>query len=400
MGISAIIRGYTSRRALTFSENHGYIYAIGELYYLYIFVILLLKIALALIKGYPNTMANTNISRNITRRSFGALALGSFGALALAACGASNSSSTSGASASTSSKPAPSALPDGMGTTVADGVFPRTVKHFKGETTIESEPKKIVVISTGQIDDVLALGVVPVGVADAKEADGVPSYLKTKYADKASELDAITKVGKRTAPSIEAITNLKPDLILINSTAKDEAIYESLGKVAPVVVTEGQGLNWKQDFLLIAHAMGAVEKAEQLLKDYETSAKKLGEMANAKGKTFSFLYASADRTRIFAKSSFTGSITTDAGLDRPASQQVAKTSVDISAEQLDQADGDYLFYAVQSGDESKLTGEALWPTLKAVTENHAYSVDADAFYMNAGITAAQVVVDKIAEVLK
>ncbi|MBF1674067.1 MAG: iron-siderophore ABC transporter substrate-binding protein, partial [Rothia mucilaginosa] len=33
-----------------------------------------------------------NMTNKITRRSFGALALGSFGALALAACGSSNTS--------------------------------------------------------------------------------------------------------------------------------------------------------------------------------------------------------------------------------------------------------------------------------------------------------------------
>ena len=49
-------------------------------------------------------------------------------------------------------------------------------------------------------------------------------------------------------------------------------------------------------------------------------------------------------------------------LARPAAAQVEKTSIDLSSEQLDQADGDYLFYGVQGGDESKLTGEALWST--------------------------------------
>lgn len=67
-----------------------------------------------------------NMTNKITRRSFGALALGSFGALALTACGSSNTSgSSSSASASaTGKKVAPSALPSGMGTTTVDGEFP------------------------------------------------------------------------------------------------------------------------------------------------------------------------------------------------------------------------------------------------------------------------------------
>ena len=301
-----------------------------------------------------------NMTNKITRRSFGALALGSFGALALAACGSFNTSgSSSSASASaTGKKVAPSALPSGMGTTTVDGEFPRTVKHFRGETTIKSAPSKVVILSTGQLDGVLSLGIVPVGAATAGDADLVPTYLKTKFSDKSAELD----------------------------------------KIAPTVVTEGTGVNWKQDFLLIAAALGTTEKAEKLMEEYNTKAKSVGQKAGSE-KTFSFLYTSADRTRIFAKSSFVGSICADASLARPAAAQVEKTSIDLSSEQLDQADGDYLFYGVQGGDESKLTGEALWSTLKAVTEKHAHSVDSDMFFLNAGPAAALGVLETIEKAL-
>ena len=341
-----------------------------------------------------------NMTNKITRRSFGALALGSFGALALAACGSSNTSgSSSSASASaTGKKVAPSALPSGMGTTTVDGEFPRTVKHFRGETTIKSAPSKVVILSTGQLDGVLSLGVVPVGAATAGDADLVPTYLKTKFSNKSAELDKIAKVGKRTDPDVEAIANLKPDLILINNTNKKDEVYESLAKIAPTVVTEGTGINWKQDFLLIAAALGTTEKAEKLMEEYNTKAKSVGQKAGSE-KTFSFLYTSADRTRIFAKSSFVGSICVDASLARPAAAQVEKTSVDLSAEQLDQADADYLFYGVQGGDESKLTKEALWSTLKAVTEKHAHSVDPDMFFLNAGPAAALGVLETIEKAL-
>ena len=148
----------------------------------------------------------------------------------------------------------------------------------------------------------------------------------------------------------------------------------------------------------IAAALGTTEKAEKLIEEYNTKAKSVGQKAGSE-KTFSFLYASADRTRIFAKSSFVGSICADASLARPAAAQVEKTSIDLSSEQLDQADGDYLFYGVQGGDESKLTSEALWSTLKAVTEKHAHSVDADMFFLNAGPAAALGVLETIEKAL-
>ena len=94
-----------------------------------------------------------------------------------------------------------------------------------------------------------------------------------------------------------------------------------------------------------------------------------------------------------------GSICADASLARPAAAQVEKTSIDLSSEQLDQADGDYLFYGVQGGDESKLTKEALWSTLKAVTEKHAHSVDPDMFFLNAGPAVALGVLETIEKAL-
>ena len=214
-----------------------------------------------------------NMMNKITRRSFGALALGSFGALALAACGSSNTSGSSSASASaTGKKVAPSTLPSGMGTTTVDGEFPRTVKHFRGETTIKSAPSKVVILSTGQLDGVLSLGIVPVGAATAGDADLVPTYLKTKFSDKSAELDKIAKVGKCTDPDVETIANLKPDLILMNNTNKKDELYESLAKIAPTVVTEGTGVNWKQDVLLLAAALGTTEKAEKLMEEDHATA--------------------------------------------------------------------------------------------------------------------------------
>ena len=52
-------------------------------------------------------------------------------------------------------------------------------------------------------------------------------------------------------------------------------------------------------------------------------------------------------------------------------------------------------HGVQGGDESKLTSETLWESLKAVKEKHAHKVDSDMFYLNAGITAALGVIEEI-----
>ncbi|MBF0807588.1 iron-siderophore ABC transporter substrate-binding protein [Rothia nasimurium] len=308
----------------------------------------------------------------------------------------SSSSAAASASSTTEAASAPTALPDGMGASEADGVFPRTVTHFGGQTTIETQPQKVVVLSTGQLDDVLTLGVAPIASTTATDAELVPSYLSEEYGDDFSSLNDLQTVGTRKAPDTEAIANLAPDLILINSTNKDEALMESLQAIAPVVVTEGTGVNWKQDYLLIAAALGKTEQAQADLDEYTARAAALGEKVDD-STTFSFLRYTSDRTRIWGVSSFVGSIAADAGLARPESQTFADTSQDISAEQLDLADGDYLFYGAQGGDGAGLTDAALWSSLGAVAAGKAYQVDDEMFFLNAGMTAANEVLDTLEE---
>ena len=95
----------------------------------------------------------------------------------------------------------PTELDSGLGSGQADGVFPRTVVHYQGETTINAAPTKVVVISTGQADAMLTLGMCPIGSTTASGAEGpVSQYLKDAYPDQVSAIEAITKVGSRNEP--------------------------------------------------------------------------------------------------------------------------------------------------------------------------------------------------------
>lgn len=284
----------------------------------------------------------------------------------------------------------PRTMPDGKGSGEDDGVFPRTVVHFGGETTLDAAPERVVVISTGQADALLTLGVVPTGSTSGDGADMIPAYLYEAYPDDADALDEVIDVGTRFEPDIETIANIAPDLIVMNNAGKDAtALYASLSAIAPTVATQGTGLYWKQDFLLLADALGKTQQAEEWLAEYHADAETFG--ATVEGSpTVSFLRKNADRTRVFGVASFSGSVAEDSGLARPDSQQfVDETSLDISAEQLGLADADWIFYGVQGGDDTELTSLGLWPTLVAVDDDQVVSVDDDVYYLNVGPTAAR-----------
>ncbi|MFJ6571440.1 iron-siderophore ABC transporter substrate-binding protein [Streptomyces sp. NPDC091292] len=294
---------------------------------------------------------------------------------------------------------APSAVPDGMGTEAKDGEFPRTVGHFKGEAELAKAPERIAVLSTGQLDDLLTLGTVPVATTRADNAGLVPDYLADAFPTEKKKLAAMTDAGTRTAPNLESLARAKPDLILANDSLGD--LYPKLSAIAPTVVTKGQGINWKSDLLLVGAAIGKKEQAQSLLDGFAKEAKTKGAALADKGAEVSMVRFTPGRTRMFGVSSFTGSIAVDLGVARPKSQQFLAISEDISAERIDTADGDWIFYSVQ-GDPAKTDAGSvlagpLWKSLKGVKAGHAVKVDDDPWYLNAGPTAAQLVLDGLTD---
>jgi len=65
---------------------------------------------------------------------------------------------------------------------------------------------------------------------------------------------------------------------------------------------------------------------------------------------------------------------------------------------VDQADADWIFYGVQSGAPSP-ADTPLWPSLKAVTDNHAVEVDYESWYLNASLLSAQIILEGLGKVL-
>ena len=113
----------------------------------------------------------------------------------------------------------------------------------------------------------------------------------------------------------------------------------------------------------------------------------------------SFLQSTGDRTRIMGVPSFAGGLAQDLGLGRPASQLFDETSQEISAEQLDLADADHVFYAGTGQGVAFIEDAPLWSTLGAVGGGRAVPVDFDPWFMNAGPTAARLVQTEIIRAL-
>lgn len=280
-----------------------------------------------------------------------------------------------------------------MGTDAQAGRFPRTLTHALGRTELKAAPKRVVVLDVGELDNVVSLGVQPVGYAPSEGDDGIPGYLK-------KDAGAPKSVGTINNLNLEAIAELQPDLIL-GSQLRAADKYDELSKIAPTVFSIRPGFTWKENYLLNAAALDRTAEAKAKLAAYETKAKQLGTDIGPDKPTVSMVRYLPGKIRLYAKASFIGTILEDAGLPRPKNQQIDELAAEISPEKIDDADADWIFTGVYGDAKAtkKDTAQAnpLWKNLKAVKAGRAKDVPDETWYLGLGVTAANSVLDDLRE---
>ncbi|MFE9309918.1 ABC transporter substrate-binding protein [Streptomyces sp. NPDC006706] len=273
-----------------------------------------------------------------------------------------------------------------MGTDAAPGEWPRTVTHAMGRTELKAQPKRVVVLDVGELDNVVSLGIKPVGLAPTEGSPELPSYLK-------KDAGSPKNVGTINNLNLEAIAALKPDLIL-GSQLRAADKYDELSQIAPTVFSLRPGFTWKENYLLNAAALDKTAQAKQKLAAYEKRAGALGEKLGADKPTVSMVrYLPDGVIRLYANASFIGTILKDVGIPRPKNQDIDDLATEVSAENIDQADADYIFTGVygdaKATDKSKAQSNPLWKNLGAVKAGHAYDVPDETWYLGLGVTAAE-----------
>ncbi|WP_370514945.1 ABC transporter substrate-binding protein [Glutamicibacter sp. JC586] len=277
-----------------------------------------------------------------------------------------------------------------FGSDAEAGQFPRTITHANGTTTLESKPQRVVVLDTGELDAVISLGITPVGIPSTEGSSPIPSYLADKVKDAKT-------VGTIQELNLESIAALKPDLI-IGSQLRADKLYSQLNDIAPTVFSIRPGFPWKENFLLAGEALGEETKAVETLNAYQDKATALGN--DVKGDPeISLLRFMPEKIRLYANKSLIGVILKDAGLKRPDNQNIDDLAAEISAENLTEADSDWIFYSSYgtpeaTGEKAAIEGP-LWKKLKAVQNNQAVRVNDDVWFLGLGPTGASQILDDL-----
>ena len=137
-----------------------------------------------------------------------------------------------------------------------------TVTDDRGEKiTLSGPASDVVALEWNTAENLVALGVMPVGVADV---DGYGTWVKAEALD-----ESVTDVGTRGEPSIDSIAGLAPDLVVTTSDLPESAIAQ-IEKFAPVLVVRGADASnpigqMEKNLTNIAVATGTEEKAENLI---------------------------------------------------------------------------------------------------------------------------------------
>ena len=99
-------------------------------------------------------------------------------------------------------------------------------QHEQGTLTLDHTPERVIALNWAATEALLLLGITPIGVADR---DGYSVWVKEPELP-----EGVANIGTRTAPSLEAIAELEPDLIVTSSEMAPAA--ELLERIAPTYV--------------------------------------------------------------------------------------------------------------------------------------------------------------------
>ena len=281
-----------------------------------------------------------------------------------------------------------------------------TITGVNGEVTLDKPAKKIVVLEWTYAEDLLAVGIQPIGMAD------IPEYHNWVNID-AKLGDDVADVGGRQEPNLEAIAALEPDLI-IGTSFRHNGMIADFEKIAPTVIfnpyPEDEKIDLYQEmtttFNEIAKAVDKEEEAKQVLADLDAKyaeAQEKIDAVNLQTKdvilTLAYTGPQAPEVRVFTPNSMASQIIEKIGLKNvhvPDQFEVYGSST-YNVEGLTKYEDANYLYIVQDNDniyEKQFKDNAVWKNLNFVKEDRLYDLGGDT-WLYGGPLSAETLLNKI-----
>ena len=279
---------------------------------------------------------------------------------------------------------------------------PISVTDDRGTVELDAPATKVVSLEWGLTENLLTLGVTPVGAADVA---GYNTW------DTVVPLDASTPdVGFRGEPSLDAIAALDPDLVVTTTDLPAEVI-EQIEAEYPVIALRGSDASdpigkMRSTLEILGEATGTSEEAEAALADFDAAvdeAKATLDGAGKAGAAFTFadgwVTDGAVSIRMYTPGSYLGGVAQLLGLTNAWTGEgdpdygLAQTDVE-GLTSLGDLEFLYVGNDTDGGDAFKdgLTGNAIWEQLPFVVAGNTTRLP-DGIWMFGGPQSGEAFID-------
>lgn len=186
----------------------------------------------------------------------------------------------------------------------SDGVFPVTIDHVYGSTTIESRPERVATVAWANHEVPLALGVVPVGMSKVTWGDDDEDGVLPWVEDTLTEMGAETPVlfDETDGIDFEAVADTEPDVILASYSGITQEEYDTLSAIAPTIAYPdvAWGTSMQDMIRLNSAALGMATEGDALIAELDTEiATSLASHSTLEGKKVLFAFVdSTDLSQI------------------------------------------------------------------------------------------------------
>jgi iron complex transport system substrate-binding protein len=259
----------------------------------------------------------------------------------------------------------------------------------------------VVALEWTYAEDLLALDLQPVGVAD------VEGYERWVTAGPGLGPE-VTDVGTRQEPSLETIADLDPDLIL-GVAFRHEPIYDQLSRIAPTLLFDpypgedgpDQYTEMVQTFTTISEAVDRVDRAEEVLTSTEARLEQAREELAQAGVeeqpvvlAQAFTQEGAATVRLFTDNAMAIQILDRLGLENawPAGFETYGFST-VGLEALEQVENATFLYVAQPEDDPVNTTwsqDPVWRNLTFVQEDRVHPLGAGTWLFGGPLSAQHV----------
>ncbi|AEE47776.1 iron-siderophore ABC transporter substrate-binding protein [Cellulomonas fimi] len=326
-------------------------------------------------------------------RALPAAALAGTAALLLAACGTTEEAGAA----------EPSTSAD-----VAGG--PVTITDDRGEeVTLDAPATDVVSLEWGLTENLLTLGVTPVGQADVA---GYNTW------DTVVPLDAsVADVGMRGEPSLDAIAALDADLVVTTTDLPEEVIAQ-IEEQVPVIALRGSDASdpighMRRTVEVLGEATGTSDASEKALADFDAAvedAKAELDEAGLAGARFTmadgWLSDGAVSVRMYTEGSYLGGVAALLGLENAWTGEgdpdygLATTDVEGLTNLGEDVHFLYVANDTEGGDAftEGLSGNAIWQQLPFVTAGDVHRLP-DGIWMFGGPAAGEAWIDATVDAL-